>query len=73
MFLFLITHAATEEKQGLVRPEPIVPCRLPTAIWLEDGIRCRVRFAEWSRRKTIRNARFDGLLIDESQQQQQQP
>ncbi|MCH8047525.1 MAG: hypothetical protein IID44_27840 [Planctomycetes bacterium] len=47
-------------------PRPIVPCHLPKAIWLKDGVRCRVRFAKWVQRKTIRNVRFDALLVDES-------
>ena len=53
----------------LRRAEPIVPCRLPTAVWLDDGGRCRVRFAKWTERQTIRKPRFEALLRDESQQQ----
>ena len=60
----------TPRLSELSRPEPIVPCLLPTALWLEDEIRCRIRFAAWTDRQTIRNPRFDSLLIDESQPRQ---
>jgi hypothetical protein len=29
--------------------DPLVPCSVPGAVWVEPKVACRVRFAEWTK------------------------
>jgi ATP-dependent DNA ligase len=48
--------------RSLERQDPLVPCNVPGAMWVDPSLTCRIRFAEWTKDWFFKDPALDVML-----------